>query len=102
MNLVAAKVAEFQEKCWVEVHAALGLGIELDHPTANAFGIELGVPGGVERVGEIDAATVAAEFDHLRSAVQVGSGMPWVWCFANDATEMDGAGFFRMERVGDV
>jgi hypothetical protein len=60
MNLVAAKISEFEKEVRVDGHSSFGLGVELYHPTANPVGIELRVPRGVEGVGEIDAASVAA------------------------------------------
>ena len=48
--------------------------VELDHPAVDALGVELGVPGGVERVGQVDALAVARDLDHLRAAVQRAGG----------------------------
>jgi len=63
-----AIVVAFQEKVFVKRHAAVGIGIELDHPTADAIGIKLLIPCSIKRVGKIDALTVAAHFHHLRAA----------------------------------
>src|SRR6478752_6411867 len=53
------------EKPLIERDAALGLGVELDHPAFDPFRIELIVDRPIERVGEIDPAPIAADLDHL-------------------------------------
>src|SRR6202041_1279179 len=102
MDLMAAQVAEFEKEFRVERHAAGGLGVELYHPAANSVGIELHVPGGVQRVGEIDATSIAAELDHLRAAVQHVAGIFRMRGAAHDAAQMHGAGFLGMEGIGNV
>src|SRR5207253_1432848 len=67
-DLMNAIVAAFDKKVLVEFDAALRIGLKLDHPTPHAIGIKLFVPSGVERVGEINAFAVAADFNHLRTA----------------------------------
>ena len=47
-----------------------GIDINLRHPSADPVRIELLVPGAIERVGEVDPPPVAADFHHLRAAVQ--------------------------------
>ena len=61
-------IAALDKKVLVEFDAALWIGLKLDHPTPHAIGIELFVPSGVKRVGEINAFAVAADFNHLRTA----------------------------------
>ena len=61
-------IVAFHEKVFVKRDAAVGIGIELHHPTADAVGIKLLVPCGIKRVGEIDSLAVAAHFHHLRAA----------------------------------
>src|SRR5580698_8898758 len=102
MDLMAAQVAEFEKEFRVERHAAGGLGVELYHPAANSVGIELHVPGGVQGVGEIDATSVAAELDHLRTAVQCVPGIFRMRGAAHDSAQIHGAGFLGMKRIGDV
>ena len=46
--------------------------IDLCHPSANAVRVELVVPGAIERIGDVNAAPVAAQLHHLRAAVQSG------------------------------
>src|SRR5271155_1965539 len=102
MDLMAAQVSEFKEESWIERHAAFRLGIDFHHPAANAIWIKLRVPRSIERVGEIDAAPIAANFDHLRAAVQGRAGILRMSCAAHDAAEMDRTGFLGMERVGNI
>ena len=69
-DLVRSLVAEVEEEVRVEAHPPVGIGIELDQPALDALGIELRVPGHVERVGQVDAAPIPADFDHLRPAIE--------------------------------
>src|SRR5215212_1505460 len=69
-HLMRPLVTEIEEEVRVEAHAALRVGIELDHPALDAVGIELRVPGQVERVGEVDAPAIPADLDHLRPPVE--------------------------------
>src|SRR5262245_16654914 len=55
------------EKLGIEGNTAMGLGVELYHPAINPVRIELLIDGTVERVGEVNAPTIAAHFYHLRS-----------------------------------
>ena len=50
--------------------AAVRSGIQLHHPAPNACGIELLVPGAIQRIGEVDALAVPADFHHLRAAAE--------------------------------
>jgi hypothetical protein len=63
-----AIIVALDEKVFVKRHAAVGIGIELDHPTAHAVWIKLLVPCRIKRVGKIDSLAVAAHFHHLRTA----------------------------------
>ena len=63
-----AIIVALDEKVFVKRHAAVGIGIELDHPTAHVIGIKLLVPCGIQRVGKIDSLPIAADFHHLRAA----------------------------------
>ena len=64
------------------------------HPALDAFRVELGIPREIERIGEVDAAPVAAQLDHLRRAVQraAGGGMPRS---PHDAAHLDDTGELR-------
>src|SRR5580658_1377664 len=102
MDLMAAQISEFEKELRVERHAAGGLGVELYHPTANSVGIELHVPGGVQGVREVGATSIAAEFDHLRAAVQRIAGIFRMRGAAHDTTQMHGAAFLGVKRIGNV
>ena len=82
--------------------SALRLGVQLDHPAAHALGIKLLVPRSVKRVGEINALAVAADFHHLRPAIQRSLRSTRVRRLPHDSAQVDGAGKFGMERIGDV
>src|SRR3984885_12415029 len=68
--------------------------------TRDAVGIELIVPGGIERVGPVDALAVTADLDHLRAA-SVGFAV-WMGRVARDAPDPNGAGEVWFPRFGDV
>src|SRR5215469_5076512 len=85
----------------VELDAAVGLGIDLDHPTVKALGVELRVDRAVERIGEVNAAAVAANLDHLRSAIE------WRGAFGmrgarHDSADPHLAGQPWIERIADI
>src|SRR3954447_21806339 len=97
-DLVGALVAEVEEEVGVEAHAARRVGIELDHPTLDTFGIELRVPGQVERVGDVDAPPVTADLDHLRTTVE-RSRRGRVGSLADDAADADRADLLRLRWI---
>src|SRR5215467_3085440 len=59
------------EEFRVERKPAIRVGVELHHPAVETALVELRIDRAVERVGEIDASAVAADFDHLRSATEL-------------------------------
>src|SRR6516162_4768939 len=71
-------------------------------PHPQAVGIDLGVPRGVGRVGEIDSLAFAADLYHLRAAVECLSGFARVSRTAHDPAEINRAPLLRVGRVGDV
>src|SRR5688572_32229835 len=69
-DLVRPQVAGFDEEICVELHrAAARRDNGFGDPALDAVGVDLSVPRRVEAVREINPPTVAADFDHLRSAV---------------------------------
>ena len=97
-----AQAVELDEKLFIELHPALWVRVNLYHPTLHTIGKELFIPRGIERVGEIDAFAVAADLDHLRTAVERLPGFARVGGAAHDAAEMERAGFFRVGGIRDV
>src|SRR6266478_1314858 len=66
------------EEFRIEVNAASRIRVELDHPSLDAIGIELRIDRAVQRIGEIDAPSVAADLHHLWPAAErtvPGSGV---------------------------
>ena len=95
-------IVAFQQKVFVERDAAIGTGIKLHHPTADAVGIKLFVPCRIKRVGEIDPLPVAAHFHHLRAARE------WLIRFLRmrraigDAADAHRAGLFRIKWIRNI
>src|SRR5580704_6977000 len=101
-HLVCAQPIELDEKLFIQAHPTLRVRVDLDHPTLYAIWIELLVPRRVQRVGEINALSVAADLDHLRRALQLLTGLAWVRRAAHDATHMDRTRLLRVGGIGDV
>src|SRR5690349_23992220 len=59
------------EEFRIEGHAAFRLDVQFHHPAVDALRVELRIDRAIERVGEIDAPPVAADFDHLRAAIEL-------------------------------
>src|SRR3954462_12961367 len=84
--------------CQLETAARVCIGHHLD--ARNSVGIELVVPGRVERVGPVDAFAVAADLDHLRPAgIGLAARMRRT---AYDAAGMDRSGKFWFAGIADV
>ena len=95
-------IIRLNEESIVEADAAFRVDIELRHPTSNARGIELLIPGRVERVGEVDAFSVAAHFDHLRPAAQRLLGFSRMRCLPDNSTNLHRAGLLGIEGIGNI
>src|SRR5436305_13389588 len=93
---------ELDEEFFVDLHSALRIHIELYHPTLQPVGIDLLIPRGVERVREIDALAVAADLDHLRTAIKCLARLVRVSCTAHNPAEMDRASLLRIDWIGNV
>src|SRR5882762_11513857 len=78
------------------------MSVQLHHPALYSLGVELCVPGRIERVREIDAAAVAADLHHLRRAIQWLFRLLRMRRVADDPTQMNRACFLRMEWIGNV
>src|SRR6266567_3097304 len=99
---MGAQTVKLDQEFFIEFDPAIRVCIDLHHPALYTVGVELLVPRGVERVREVDALAVAADFDHLRTAVQSLPGLLRVSRSAYDATEVERAGLLRAYRIGDV
>src|SRR5205807_1776013 len=69
-DLMAAEITEVYKEVWIKFHHAVGVDVELDHPAIHSVRIKLLVPGSIKGIGEIDTASIAADLNHLRAAVQ--------------------------------
>src|SRR6202008_1801262 len=65
---------EVDEEVRIQGVAAIGLPVELRQPPLQA-GIELVVPGRVQRVADIHALAVKRVLEHLRTAVESPGGL---------------------------
>src|SRR5918997_3622880 len=92
---------ELDEEVGVHGETALRVHVHLGDPAVDAIRVELRVPGGIQRVAEVKAAPVAAQFHHLRSAGQGLSGLR-MRRPADYATQMHGSRVSGGEWVGDV
>src|SRR5205809_3846595 len=99
-DLVRPLALELHEEVRVDGQAAAGRRVKLRRPALDTLGVEDRVPGAVERVGQVDPAAVAADLDHLGSAVQ-GTVLR-VGALRDDAAQPHRAGQLRLEWVGDV
>src|SRR5262245_4242555 len=97
-----AIVVALNEKVLVERHAAIRTGIELDHPTTHAVGIELLIPRRIKRVGEIDSLTIAGDFHHLRTARERLIRFLWMRRAIYNSTNAHGASLLWLERIRHV
>src|SRR5215471_11485216 len=91
----------FQEKSGIEFHSAAA-EVDFSDPAPDSFGIELVVPGRIERIAEISALAVAAEFDHLGTSVQLLRPIARMRGAPRDASQPDRTDLLRMKRVRDV
>ena len=92
------RASEVDEEARVELHAAVRVAVHAQQPGAQP-GIELVVPGRVQRVGDVEPAPVERELEHLRAAVEVAAGVERP---AEHAAELQLPGEPRVRRVGDV
>src|SRR4249919_325420 len=90
-----------QEEVFVKFDPTLWLGVDLDHPSLDPIGIKLAIDCAVERIGEVDAASIATDLYHLGSAIKRLTA-PWMRGAGDNATNAQFPSKFRLERVGDV
>src|SRR5262249_40964910 len=83
-----------------QVEAATGVCIRHDLSARYDVGIELVVPGRIQRVGPIDPLAITADLDHLRATgIRLAAGMGRT---AGDAADVDGTRKLRLPGLGDV
>src|SRR5829696_3849791 len=92
---------EVDEEAGVYCDTTLRVYVHLGDPAMDAIRVELRIPCSIERVAEVQPAPVPAQLHHLRPAVQGLSGLR-MRRLADDATQMDGSGVPRVERIGDI
>src|SRR5918999_6270971 len=94
-------IIELDEKVGVCGETTFRVYVHLSDPAVDAIRVELRIPGSIQRVAEVEAAPVAAEFHYLRSAGQGLSGLR-MRRPADYATQMHGSRVSGVEWVGDV
>src|SRR5918992_5151520 len=94
-------IIELDEKVGVCGETTFRVYVHLSDPAVDAIRVELRIPGSIQRVAEVQPAPVAAQFHHLRPAVQGLSGLR-MRRPADDPAQVDGSGVLWVERVGDV
>src|ERR1700720_1932714 len=90
------------KKVRIECQRAIRFCGCLNKPGANPVRIKLLIPGCIEGVGKIDAFTISADFDHLRSPVECDTRLLWMRRSANDSADLKDRGKFRTIRDGDI
>jgi len=60
---------EWYKKIRVGLESAARQRVDLHNPAPNTFWVKLGVPGAIQRIAEIDASAVRADFEHLGPAI---------------------------------
>src|SRR6516164_4503960 len=60
------------KKVWVKRQRAVRPGIGFNEPGTDSVRIYLLVPGGIQRVGKVNAFSVTAYLHHLRAAIERG------------------------------
>src|SRR6266851_6155533 len=99
MHLVEA-LLRLDEELAVELEATVVTDVELRDPALQPVGVELVVPGFVQAVRDVDALAIAADLDHLGTAVErAGVRMRGA---ADDPAEVHRPGLLGVERIGDV
>src|SRR5438067_5107458 len=68
-KLVCTHPLKLDEELFIELHPALRIGINFHHPALYSVRIELLIPRGVQRVGEISTFAVTADLNHLWTAI---------------------------------
>src|SRR5262245_57716927 len=83
-----------------EFEAAGCVRISHDLGSRHSVGIELVVPGRVERIGPVNSLAVTADLDHLRTAyIRLAARVGGT---ANDAADVDRTRKPWLPRIGDV
>src|ERR1700752_4062 len=88
----ALSLRPVDKEFWIEGDATLRPDVELDHPAVDPLGIKLRIDGAVKRIGEIDSSSIAAHFDHLRTAAQLAVLGAGVTRTRDDAADANLAG----------
>src|SRR5262245_41622227 len=101
-NLMGSITVKLNEEVLIDRESAVRISVEFDHPTAYAFRIKLLVPGMIERIGEVDAPTIATYLHHLRCTIQRPVGVLWMWCTSNNPAEVNRARQLRIEWIRNI
>ena len=89
---------QVDEEVRVELHPAVRAAVHAQQPGAQ-LGIELVVPGRVQRVGDVEPAAVERQLEHLRAAVELARAVDGA---PEHAAELELAGQLRVLGVRDV
>src|SRR5271167_2940389 len=67
---MGALAREGYEELRIDFEAPVWAGIDDSNPAADTLGIELRIPRPVQRIAQVNPASVPAQLQHLRTAVQ--------------------------------
>src|SRR5687768_2803475 len=99
MHLVRSQAGELEKEAVVERQNAVSADLGLGHPAADAVGIELLTPRGIQRVRDVHACAVAADLEHLRSAIERPSVSRGVWRAVDNRADADRCDEPGIERI---
>src|SRR5579883_3072182 len=99
-DLMGPFVLKWNKEIRVKGHATGRVDINLGHPSAYALGIELRVNRRIERIRDIHPSAVAADLEHLRTAVERAALR--MGRVGRDSTQPHRPRQPRLQRIADI
>src|SRR5262245_64915314 len=93
-------VGDLDPEILVQVDATVGADVGLYHRARHTVGIELVVPGRIERISPVDPLAIAADLDHLRPATECLA--VWMGGPSCDAANMHRSGQLGSARIANI
>src|SRR5690348_16955982 len=102
MNLVWTQLVELEQEIAIELKLTFCTDICLDHPSADTVRIELLIPSRVQRIRQVNATAITADFDHLGPTVKRLARLVWMGCTAYNPADLDRASELWVKRIRHV